>query len=47
MQLKDWLSAFFSLWACTVSTIALIVNIKNKDKKKNRDRKRRKPKRKR
>lgn len=45
MELKDWFATFFSLWSCTVATIALIVNIKGK--KKNRSRKPTKSKRKR
>lgn len=45
MELKDWLTAFFSLWACTVSTISLILSFKKK--KKNRSRKPTKRKRKR
>ena len=45
MELKDWLSVFFSFWSCTVSTIALILTFKGK--KKNRSRKPGKHKRKR
>lgn len=33
MELKDWLSVFFSFWSCTVSTIALILTFKGKKKK--------------